>query len=322
MELTRRPSKDLTGLNPRERRVLDSLPPSEKANVSGIAGDQMIEPIPVYNQATCEKVIEGQNNAFIVLGRDRVTGIMTGYGGIGHSGCGAIDIVAGRGSYQLRDNANSPINPHPMLDASKVYISQKTDIDRNFNIVKGNVGQSVGRAGIAIKSDAVRIIARDGIKLVTGTDRKNSKGANRRSVSGIDLIAGNNDGDLQPLVKGGNLSQALNSIIDNVNQLNGILDSFLTYQIKFNTALMDHTHPDTINMAIGILAEGNPAALTGGSSLASPQVIKAGTKNLLSLNGITKKDLASNKINIASTRFTYLEPMGTTYINSRHNSTN
>ena len=135
MQSTRRPSKDLTGLNPREKRVLDSLPPSEKANVSGVAGDQMIEPIPVYNQATCEKVIEGQNNALIVLGRDRVTGIMTGYGGIGHTGAGAIDIVAGRGSYQLKDDPNTQINPHPMLDASKIYISQKTDLDKNFNIV-------------------------------------------------------------------------------------------------------------------------------------------------------------------------------------------
>ena len=295
----------------------------------GVAGSRLIEPLPDYNQADSEKVIQGQNNTFIVMGRDRVTSLLTGYGGKAHMACGAIDIVAGRASSYIKEenvegniSTGTKINPSPIFDASKIYISQKTDIDTNFNLVDGKVGSSIARAGIAIKSDAVRIIAREGIKLVTGTDPRNSRGGNLISVGGIDLIAGNNDSGLQPLVKGKNLKMALGDIIKRISELNGVVDSFLTYQLEFNSALMGHTHPDAVNIALGSLSQGNPTALANGSTFQSPQVIRAGTKNITALNGITKKDLISNKMNLTSVRFRYLEPIGTDYINSRHNNTN
>ena len=43
------------------------------------------------------------------------------------------------------------------------------------------------------------------------------------SFTGIDLIAGNDDTDLQPLVKGNDLATGLKQLADLVDSLNGIL---------------------------------------------------------------------------------------------------
>ena len=61
------------------------------------------EPLPRFNQATCEKVItqfgntgKPNNNSYIVLGRDRPSNLASGAGGAGYTSCGMIDLVAGR----------------------------------------------------------------------------------------------------------------------------------------------------------------------------------------------------------------------------------
>ena len=310
----------------------DKMSEREKASISGVGGAMLLETVPQHFKTACEKVIAGNNNAYIVLGRDRPGGSYSGYGGLGHNACGTIDITAGRGGSFILSEENPEklvsakrikINPHFMVDASRVYISQKTDVDTNFNLVKGKVGKSMGKAAIALKSDAIRIIAREGIKLVTeGPGGINSKGARKVSTSGIDLIAGNNDSSLEPLVKGNTLVKVLTQVLDNVSEINGIIDAFLTYQLDFNTVLMKHTHPDIINIAIGTIAGDGPEALTKGSTLESPKVVSAGAKNLFALNGIVKKDLKFNKLNTSGIKFKYLNIASKDYINSRFNNTN
>jgi hypothetical protein len=328
-ESTQAKSRNISGVNSETRNILARVSQSTLVHKAGINGDPLVEPLPAYAKADCENVIQGQNNAYIVLGRDRPTGKISGYGGKGHTGCGTIDLVAGRASAFITPEISTGLttksvetNPNPFLDASRIYISQKTDIDTNFKIVDGTVGNSVAKAAIAIKSDAIRIIAREGIKLVTSTDPINSRGANLISISGIDLIAGNIDEDLQPLVKGTNLVMAITDLVEKVSQLNGVVDSFFTYQLQYNSVLMNHTHPDAINIAIGALAIANPTGLTNGSSLVSPTVSSAGQKNIMALNGITKKDLISNKLNISTFKLNYLEQFSKKYINSRYNNTN
>jgi hypothetical protein len=321
--------RQIEALSLNARAVLNTTAEENILEVSGINGEPLVEPLPNYARAQCEKVIEGQNNTYIVLGRDRPSTLMSGYGGKGHTSCGTIDIVAGRGMPFIRSQtypggAPSPIktNPSPFFDASKIYISQKTDIDANFRLADGTVGISRGKAAIAIKSDAVRILAREGIKIVTGVDRINSRGAELISVGGIDLIAGNNDKGLEPLVKGHTLRKALTELSDRINELNGVVDSFLTYQLQYNAVLMKHTHPDAINIAIGMLAADNPKALTDGSTLQSPAVMGAGKKNIVCLNTISKKDLVSNKLNLTKWKFKFLQPGSPKYINSNYNNTN
>tara|TARA_R110002110_G_scaffold15826_8_gene69961 strand:+ start:1686 stop:2657 length:972 start_codon:yes stop_codon:yes gene_type:complete len=318
-------AKNTGGISARSRLVLNSQPESALIHEAGINGDALMEAVPTRLKSGCEKVIAGQNNTFLVFGRDRPAAPISGYGGKGHTGCGTIDIVAGLSSAAIReriDGESVSTNPNPMLDASRVYISQKTDVDSNFGLAAGKVGNSVGRAAIAIKSDAVRIIGREGIKLVTSTDTYNSRGGTLISVSGIDLIAGNDDSKLQPMVKGNNLLEAMDAVIERVNELNGIVDTLLTAQLEFNSKLMSHTHPDIVNIVIGSLGADSARALTDGSTFQSPQVIKAGTKNLMFLNGVTKKDLVSHKMSLQKTKQKYLKPTSNLYINSRYNNTN
>ena len=100
----------------------------------------------------------------------------------------------------------------------------------------------IPKSAIALKADQVRLVAREGIKLVTGTDNKNSQGGKIFGFGGIDLIAGNNDEDLQPFVKGDNLVAGLNRIVHHINKLSGIVDAFCTHQKAFNAAVSDHVH--------------------------------------------------------------------------------
>jgi len=308
------------------KKVLDNNP---STSVLGVANDKLIEPIPNFIEAPCEKIIKGENNTFITLGRDRPSNLLSGYGGIGSTNAGTIDIVAGRMSGKIKTETVNGTKIIPIYcdnnfikDASRIYVSQKTDVDKNFNIVKTKSGATESKAAIAIKSDHVRLIGRESIKLVTGTDKKNSRGEDILSIPGIELIAGNDNEGLQPIPKGKNLLSALRSINDQVDRLSGIVDSFLTYQLEFNAVLMQHTHPEPLTMFVGIMSSGNPLEITGGRDLPSPEVFEAGIKNTTSLLTVTKKDLITLKTNLANLQLNYLEQFGKEFINSRSNKTN
>ena len=80
-------------------------------------------------------------------------------------------------------------------DAARIYISQLTNVDTNFGISEGKTGLLKARSAVAIKADGVRIVAREGIKLVTQTDVVNSQGGLSpiNDIYGIDLIAMNDE---------------------------------------------------------------------------------------------------------------------------------
>ena len=184
---------------------------------AGFHNSRLHEKQPIYNKTKSEKVILGENNTYIILGRDRPGKVNSGYGGKGHTRSGAIDIVVGlqgfdpaAGDMSRIDPINNPgwagggqadknfgslnqdVSPG---DAARIYISQRADIDDYFDICDGNVGRSYSDSAIGMKADSVRIVARKGIKLVT---QKNPPGRNSIDgkigvTYGIDLIAGNRD---------------------------------------------------------------------------------------------------------------------------------
>ena len=97
-----RKAVDIDNLTESEKRALLALqadPGPSRRYVSGIGCGRLLEPIPRFNKASCEKVIKGSNNSFIVLGRDRPRSIFSGYGGMGHTAAGHIDLVTGRMSH-------------------------------------------------------------------------------------------------------------------------------------------------------------------------------------------------------------------------------
>ena len=149
-------------------------------------------------------------SAAIVLGRDRPSHCVSGWGGLGAQRAAAIDLVVGRVSSGRQGKgpiAGSVVANNFGADAARIYISQLTSIDKNFGLARGRqdkgklIAASFGRSGIGIKADHVRVIGRESIKLVTGPAQfggfgrrgeTNSRGGRIPVAGKIELIAGNN----------------------------------------------------------------------------------------------------------------------------------
>jgi hypothetical protein len=120
------------------------------------------ESVSRFNARVGDRVIEGSNNAAIILGRD------TGQREL----AGTIDIVAGfSGSINFD------------TDKSRIYVSMKTDVDNNLAQSQGyssvQPGPAVNEtASIVLKSDEIRVVARTGVKIVVEGGDLHLEGAN------------------------------------------------------------------------------------------------------------------------------------------------
>lgn len=100
--------------------------------------------IPKYTAKTGERAIEGSNNSVVVFGSDKDQ----------KKKAGNFTIVTGRNGEEI-DLSN---------DKSSIHVSMNTDIDNNLNISVGE--KSSPSAVVAVKTDEIRLVARNGIKLV------------------------------------------------------------------------------------------------------------------------------------------------------------
>jgi hypothetical protein len=288
---------------------------------------KMLEQVPQFIRAPCELVVKNKNNAWIVLGRDRPDALDSGKGGAGETKCGSIDIVVGRMGFDPDDNA--AVHNNFKGDAARIYISQRTDVDRHFALPPGShsMGMVEERSAIAMRADEIRINARGGIKLVTGVyGNLNSAGQRETTVEGIDLIAGGHDNyqflplsdplnpwvdRLQPLVKGDNLVECLKDVLKVITDLLHTLQHYMEFQVKFNTAMMVHSHAG--------LAAGFIPTPTFPDPVFSIKALEASYKTII--DGILQID--NNLSNITGVvEWKYLDPEGMRYICSDHNNTN
>tara|TARA_A100001515_G_scaffold26022_2_gene19944 strand:- start:4899 stop:5909 length:1011 start_codon:yes stop_codon:yes gene_type:complete len=282
--------------------------------------------VPNFNEAECENVLQGRStNSWIVLGKDRPQGIASGYGGLGADHCGAIDICVGRLSVLSNNptqtdkttssmSIDGTIDPYLdkgfadndfKADAARIYISERTRIDENFGIAVGRAGGVPGLSAVGIKADQVRIMAREGIKLVTRPDDTNSKGGNADVVLGIDLIAGNDDSDMQPLVKGKNLKNLLLYMIQDISNLASMIHSLTISTISLEAMLAAHSHTSAAGQTLPSIELGVYAV--------NSQIKKA----MLDIPSHYKKVIENILLEIE-----FLKPYGAQYINSRSNHTN
>lgn len=267
---------------------------------------ELTEPTPTFVKAACEAIYSGKNNNYIVMGRDRPSKRSSGYGGSGDTQASMIDVVVGRMSYIPMDDVY--VDPDFINDSARIYISQKTDVDANFNITEGSVGNSTARSAIGMKADSVRILAREGIKLVTRMDETNSQGANISDTAyGIDLIAGNDGDSLQPIPKGTNLVAALKKLTLHVHKLNGIVQGLMTSQDKLNKALKDHWHMSPFN---------------GRRTSSSPTVKLVAAQTILRTLNKSTVSLRLHRTNLENFEKHYLSSSGAQYINSIYNKVN
>lgn len=309
--MSKKRAVDTSGLHPSAKKNLANSHGAKNRGLGrGIGGKKISEPVPSFVASETEKVVASQTNANIVLGRDRPGSRLSGYGGSGDTHCASIDMVAGRmanfAATSSPDGAPMSADPNFKLDAARIYMSQKTDVDTNFGLADGNVGNASAKSAIGLKADGVRIIAREGIKLVTKTDMKNSQGGSVEQISGIDLIAGNDDEELQPIPLGNNLEEACVKLTDHVDKLIGIMDNFLMYQMKYNVALATHFHH---------------SPFFGAPTSPSPPAMSSGVQNVIDCLADTKRSLMTQRANLIMFKQTYFSVAGGKYINSRYNNT-
>jgi len=319
---------------PRKRAVeMDDIPDADKERLNRLSGPgkhivrgaackKLVEPVPRFIKAPCEKVMKGINNNFIILGRDRHKSRFSGYGGKGHTKAGMIDIVVGRlGSahpYKAKKK-NIQADPDFEKDSARIYLSQRANIDEYFGLVgtpaAPNTTESAPVGAIGIKADVVRIIGRQNIRLVTHQNIHNSMGALITSRGGIDLIAGNDDTDIQPLVRGNNLISALTEVAELLDDLRSTFNGFVTYQLEYNGVLAMHTHK---------------SPFFGWDCSPGPECMEKGLKNMSDVFSNTIISNKSQAFNYEAFKKNYLspavtdnsDPKGDNYICSRFNNTN
>ena len=265
----------------------------------GLFCTELDEDFPTFQKAKCEKVISGDNNSYLVFGRDRPESLASGAGGQGLGQCGMIDLVVGRGAvYSAQQDkpltSGDALGPSFATDAARVYITQKClDIDKYLGFTNTKTS-SHGKSAIAIKSDHTRIVGRESVRIYCATGA--FTGNKETSCLGlqvekprIELIAGN-ENKLQPAVLGENLKQhleknqeivrdILSSLVEVFKQLGQINSALgLTGAPNFVKNLMKCVEkvidgvPDVISSHLEEVQALDKALLKGGRSITSNSV--------------------------------------------------
>jgi len=330
-------ARDLAGVSEKRKQQFESMTEEQRGekNVSGVFGSKRIQAMTKRENAPSELIVARgvDNNAFIIVGNDRTCKPHTGYGGKGHTQCDAVDIVAGLGGYKPQevekldsengDKVESEIktNPNFFLDSARIYISQKSDVDKNFGIGEFGMAEEnnkddkddkdIGRYGaksaVVAKADNVRLIGRESIRIVTGTDKFNSQGGEVLGKSGVEIIAMNDTKSLQPMVLGANLIELLDVMITQIEASAEINNAARKYQMKMNQALQQHTH---LSPFFALPTTTSAQAAAGGIQC--------------DIETMTKTELSDLKqsTNLQGIRHNYLTESGEKYINSTLNKVN
>ena len=273
----------------------------------GIFSGQTIEPIVEYISSDGEKIYK-HGDSWIVFGRDRNEGRDSGYGGRGDARAFSMDIVVGRtpASFAPTTTDAQYVDPNFFIDAARVFLSQKTNLDEYFHINGENIEER-GKAGIGIKSDYVRIISKNSLRLVTMDEDVNSRGGTINKKYGIELVAGNDYDALQPMALGQNLAEALTGMLKLIDQLSTVVDTFANINVTYLNSTSAHFHYSPFN--------GLP---TTPSELEITSCVTAVSALLTQVSAT----IAQLKMNMAKYQMNYLSSSGEKPVLSPLNKTN
>ena len=230
---------------------ISQLPP-----YCGLMHTRVMGPEIEYKVGSSDTKITNEG-ADIVLGTDRPDSVGSGFGGLGAQKANTIDLVVGRMASTRKGKGPTPsskVDNSFVSDAARIYISQLTNVDTNFGLAAGDGGamRQNGCSAIGMKADAIRIIGREGIKIVTGKaggvrgapgGEPNSRGGvTNRPAPSIELIAGNSVSSttgisiLQPIPLGENVRDSLlelNKIVGHIWNSVFLLTLTLTTELPF-----------------------------------------------------------------------------------------
>lgn len=320
------------------------------SGLSGVGGQESEEVIPSFIVLQNEMPIQN-GDSYIVLGKDREHVPTSGYGGKGESNAFSIDLVVGRQAGNIkvvsrldkinRSGKDEPlfVDPSFKYDAARIQISQKSDVDEYYNLTSpvglGSVGNEKNQSSIAMKADAIRVMARNGMKLITHIDETDSKCFKTSKRKGIDLISlpfidvARQDPDkasdfnidvpgldepvdkrnnIQPIPKGDNLREALRDVVRQLDTVTGLFINYVKIQNEYNNALALHTHISPF-YAITV-----PPSL----DLISPNI----NQNISIFAETTVDTMEYKMAYLNKFQMDYLDPASENYINSRYHHLN
>lgn len=239
----------------------------------GVGGNDQYDTAPRRINSPGEYIINNQNS-WIVLGYDREGTFLSGQGGKGALNASAIEITTGyMANTKGGPDSDYKTDPSWCNDAAKIYISQRSNIDKYMQMPYDKDTTTfdfADRSAIGMQADHVRIVGREGIKIVTGAPERcsgagffgvrNSVQGKRYTASGIELIAGFKDGtekivdlgqfppineqdSIQPIPRGIMLAAALDELSNQMVNAFETIMLFATAQMELNSVLMVHTHP-------------------------------------------------------------------------------
>jgi hypothetical protein len=219
----------------------------ESGEFTGPFHTPLAEAVPIYEAAPSETVIAGDNNSFVILGRDRPYSLGSGKGSSGGK-CGRIHMIAGLASAYANNSDALETGPNLITDAATVYITQRGNIDAYFGLPPGKHRSADNRSAIALKADHTRIVARESVKIYAGPTKTSSIKKETNSVGGeldmrgrIDLIAGDEE-NLQPAVLGDHLAEYLADLSTLIREICVSVEDLNKRTNRINNALAIHTH--------------------------------------------------------------------------------
>ena len=319
--------------------VKEKIEEKKKKGVDqGLGQKSLDEATPTFEQAQNEHVMSADSNAFVIIGKDRPSILSSGYGGKGASCASRLDLIAGlASSWRNKDgeygqpNSDTIVNPSFAIDAARIYISQKADIDAYMGLAPGPRDESEGRSAIGLKADVLRMHARTDIKLITGRGKFEGSGGDgeRLSTGGVNEVVGtisfiagnytephkltdfslfdptNRTGGssvrkLQQVPKGDNLMMALDEILGKLTELNTRVARNSKSIYKLNNSMVRHVHATAVGPSSNPLDHYSVYPLVNNNAVADQKD-----------KTIFTKDVEFMRIN-------YLNPIfGGRYINSK-----
>tara|TARA_Y100000034_G_scaffold136200_1_gene211446 strand:+ start:407 stop:1393 length:987 start_codon:yes stop_codon:yes gene_type:complete len=246
-------AKSINSDNP--ANALNKVPPKGAIMNSQYADEKWGYQLPVgARHIKCQ-------DAHIVLGSIPPVGLASDAGGQGLKSP-TIDLVVGRNASARKGKGpkkGSVIDNNFATDAARIYISRSTNLDRYFGLdaAPGTAVEPWGslqpkdknqRSGIGIKADQVRVIGREGVRIVTGKalgvkgvglfGDKNSMGGRIESAAPkIEFIAGNNYDGVQGIAKGEATRDSLRELHEILQDLWSATYNFITLQTSWDGVL-------------------------------------------------------------------------------------
>ncbi len=120
-----------------------------------MSSDILVEVVPRLTKRAGDAAFASANNSTILLGRDRIGSVDSGYGS--GSNAGAMHLIVGR----------SKTDPSLIDDSATIYLSMRSDPDLLVQTEKvGKTQRSM--SAVLVRADCVRIVPRTDMKISVG----------------------------------------------------------------------------------------------------------------------------------------------------------